>query len=303
VESATVMMKTRFPRVAAALALAATFALPGCIKSDSKTTLNKDGSGVVTQRMEMDLSQFKALADLANSFGGGAPGGEPGMDAGGMADPSMDPMAEIKELEAKLKKIEGLTVKDFKSEQKDGKYVTAFTAEFKEWSLLGQAKVFGGTTELVKNADGSYTFSMDSSAGSQMGDGGAPGAPPAGGEPGMDPGMPAMDPSMLAPMLEQFLGSMEFASSLTVPGTIVETNGTKSEDGSTVTWKVGFKEIFGAKDAGLMKVTFKGEGLELKPFKYVPNLAEMKDMVGGKKEEKPTTPPVTPPVENPAPPK
>src|SRR5436190_10844975 len=75
VESATVMMKTRFPRVAAAIAMAATFALTGCIKSDHKTTLNKDGSGVVTARMEMDLTQLKALADLAGSFGGGAPGG------------------------------------------------------------------------------------------------------------------------------------------------------------------------------------------------------------------------------------
>jgi hypothetical protein len=297
-------MKTRFPRVAAALALAATFALTGCIKSDAKTTLNKDGSGVVTARMEMDLSQIKALMDLANSFGNpggapGAPGAEPGMDGAAMADapPSMDPTAEFKKLEEDLKKIEGLTVKDFKSEQKDGKYVTAFTAEFKDWSLLGKAKVFNGSAELVKNADGSYTFTMDPTAG-QMGGGG-------GGSGGA--GEPQMDPAMLAPMLEPYLGSMEMASTLTVPGTIVETNGTKSEDGSTVSWKVGFKDLFGgAKGAGIEKVTFKGEGLELKPFKYTPNIAEMKDMMSGKKEEKPGTPPVAPPappIEKPTDPK
>lgn len=288
------MTKNRFPRVAAALAVAATFALTGCIKSDSKTTLNKDGSGVVTQRMEMDLSQLKALADLASSFGG-APGGEPGMDGGAMADPSaMDMTAEFRKMEEKLKKVEGLTVKDFKSEQKDGKFITAFTAEFKDWQLLGQAEVFTGSAELVKNADGSYTFTMDPSAG-QMGGGGGG----AGGGAGA-PGEPAMDPAMIAPMLEPYLGSMELASSLTVPGTIVETNGTKSEDGSTVSWKIGFKDMFGgAKGAGIAKVTFKGEGLELKPFKHVPNVGEMKEMFGGKKEEKP----VEKPVEKPADPK
>jgi hypothetical protein len=224
------MKKLLFPRVAAVLATAATIALTGCIKTDAKTTLNKDGSGVVTSRMEMDLTQLKALTDLMGSFGG-APGGEPGMDGGAPADPAMDPLGELKKMEEKLKKIEGLTIKDYSAAEKDGKYVTAFTAEFKDWSLLGKADVFMGGAELVKNADGSYTFTMDPMAGQGGGGGGG------GGEMGMDP-------AMLAPMLEPYLGSMEIQSSLTVPGTIVETNGTKSEDGSTVTWKIGFKDIF-----------------------------------------------------------
>lgn len=249
----------------AVLATAATLALTGCIKTDAKSTVAKDGTGTATQKLEIDMSQMKQMMEMFGSMAGG----EAGMDGAAMGDPmgGEDPAASMKELEAKIKKVEGLTLKDFKTESKDGKVTTTFTVEFKEWSLLGHTGAFSGTTELVKNADGSYTFSMDPK--SQMG----------GGEAGMDP-------AAMAPMLEPFLGSMEIATSITLPGAITETNGTKSEDGMTVSWKMGFKDLIGGK-AGPQKVTFKGEGLELKPFKYTPSADEMKEMMSPKKPEKP----------------
>ena len=49
-----------------------------------------------------------------------------------------------------------------------------------------------------------------------------------------------------------------------MPGTVVETNGTKSEDGKSVTWSAGWKDV---KEGKVVRtVTFKGEGLTLKPF-------------------------------------
>jgi hypothetical protein len=254
------MSKISLARVAFVLSLAASAALVGCLKSDGKTALNKDGSGVVTQRIELDLAQVTALSALATemmSAGAGTPGGA----AMGEPTPSVpdDPAAGLKALEARLRKIEGLTVKDFKTDKKDGKLVGACTVEFKNWSLLGQGIVFFlGKTTLVKNADGSFTFTVD----------------PAAAMPG------GMDPSMLSAMLEPYAASLEMAQSITVPGTIVETNGTKSEDGSTVSWKVGFKDVFGGK--GVQKVTFKGDGLDLKAFTYVPDLFEIGALLTGK---------------------
>ena len=50
-----------------------------------------------------------------------------------------------------------------------------------------------------------------------------------------------------------------------LPGPIVETNGTKGEDGTTVSWKLAWDDLKDGK-AEAQSVTFKGEGLDLKPF-------------------------------------
>ena len=277
-------MKTlSLPRIAAVVTAAATVVLVGCIKSDAKTTLNKDGSGVLTERMEMDLTKMKPLMDMVQEMAKGF-GGEPGMDGAAMAEPAapMDPTSTFKEMEAKMRKVEGLTVKEFTTAATDTKITAAFTVEFKEWSLLGKGGALTSGVELAKNADDTYTITLDPSGG-QMGNQGAGGG---GGGP---------DAAAILPMFEQFLGTMEVASTLTVPGTITETNGTKSEDGSSVSWKFGFKDLTAGKPI-TQKVTFKGEGLELKPFKFTPNPEEMMDFMG-KKPAKPAggdAPPPTP---------
>jgi hypothetical protein len=57
--------------------------------------------------------------------------------------------------------------------------------------------------------------------------------------------------------------------------TISETNGIKAEDGAKANWVVDWKALTGAdktkKDAAVMKLTFKGEGLDWKPFSYKPD--------------------------------
>lgn len=278
----------------AALAAVAVCAVggAGCIKNEQKTTIQKDGSGSVSQSVSIDLESFKKLAEMMKAMGG-----PQGGDAKGPDFTDEDLPMNLGEIEKKAKSIPGLELKNAKAERKDGKYVMSFDATFAEWSLLGKANLFSGAADLVKNADGSYTFTLDALGGQ--------GDKPAGGKPGDGAdGLGGMDPAAMMPMLEPFLGTLEIKEAITLPGEIVETNGTKSEDGSTVSWKIGFKELMGGKGANLMKVTFKGEGLDLKPFSYKPDPKElMKDKpgkpAGGPPPDAPPAPPAAP-MEEPA---
>ena len=205
------MKKALLSRLAVVACAAGTVVLGGRFKTDSKTTLNKDGSGVLTQRIELDMSKMKEVAEMFKGFAGD-PGAAPGMDAPAMGEitPSDDAAAaklkedaKLKEMEDKIKAVEGLTLKDFTHETKDGKAVISYTIEFKEWSLLGKGGVILTSVELAKNADGSYTITLDPTSGKMGGGGGGAGGAAGGGE------MPAgMDMGALAPMFEPFLGSL-----------------------------------------------------------------------------------------------
>ena len=69
--------------------------------------------------------------------------------------------------------------------------------------------------------------------------------------------------------MKAMFAGLDVSFSLTVPGAIVETNGTKNEAGNTVTWKMTEKEM-GNKEAmkalSKMTVSFKGDALALKAF-------------------------------------
>ncbi len=281
----------RFAPVAA-LCLAA-LALPACLKQEQKTVLEKDGSGKMSQTVTIDLASLKKVVELAKMLmpNVGNPDGEPGM-----GEPAATPEIGADDLSAWLdqvtalsKSVPGLKIDNVKKEAKDGKWTASADVTFADLSLLAKVGLFATEgVEIAKNADGSYTLSDDLSGvlssllpSITPGGGGAPGgeAPPApGGE----------DPMMT--MIEQMVGDVALKRVLTVPGTIVETNGTKSEDGKTVTFTAGVKEIFGGK--ARMTVTFKGEGLELKPFKYAPTLDDLKKafMGAAKKGEKKPAP-------------
>ena len=270
---------------AATLALVAAGALctAGCLKYEQKTVIQKDGSGTLHQSISIDLDALARLREFAKAFSPGGPGGEPatdGKDAAPEFDDSRLPY-NLADIQESAKKVPGVQIKNAKVEHR---YIMDFDAVFASWSTLGKANLFPGSAELVKNADGTYTFTLDMMAGQggQMG-GGAP-APDAGGM--------GMDPSMVMALLEPMVGSLAFNQVLTLPAAIVETNGTKSEDGLTVSWKVSFKDLTAGKGANLMKVTFKGDGLDLKPFKYAPDLQEILERVQGKRAK--SAPVVTP---------
>ena len=277
------MKWTRSLRLAAlACASVAAFASVGCLKSDSKTTLVKDGSGSIEFSIVFDLVKSKELDDLRKALfpAPPPPPATPAMEG----DPAMGEPAAPKDdgpgarfsketIEKNLKKFDGLELKSHSREVKDGQDTTRMVIAFKSWETLCKSGGMGLTAvTLTKAEDGTYTIVLDPLAGQSPGDN-------AGGG-----GMGAALEGFL-PMLESSMGGFEVKSSLTLPGTIGETNGTKSEDGTTVSWTMAWKDIVKAvaekkKDGTLMKVTFKGEGIDWKPFSYKPDVEKMSAEAG-----------------------
>ena len=259
-----------------------------------------------------------AMKEMMSGFPGGpgGPGRPPGagMDGGDKpptpgdgatpTEPVKPPEAPklpedpLEKMKARWKDIPGLEVTKSTSEMKDGKATLHVEANFKTLEAYAQASGLDMGADLVKNEDGSYTLKFEGKFGMGRGPGrpdGAPhdgpgmgeeppagmdGAPPAGmdgdaprGPGGMDMG------ARMKPLVEQFMKGLKLTRKLKLPGTVGETNGTKSEDGSTVTWTVTYEDILAGKVAP-QAVTFKGEGLDLKPF-VVKRSARRSFMGGG----------------------
>jgi hypothetical protein len=269
-------MKIRFAVLGCGLAA---LAVVGCVKSDSKAKVEKDGSGSLTQTLVVDLEKMKQIAEMFKGMTGGAeaPGG---MGDAPKAEP--DTMISLDDLKASIASVPGLKLVDAKQETPaDGKSVKMnLEVAFSDLSLLTKANLMPAA-ELAKNADGSWTLSYDASFNSEMGgkpDGKAPEGHPAG------PDAAGFDPSAMLGMFEPIVGDMSIAVTLNLPGTVVETNGTKGDDGA-VSWKLGFKDLMGGKAS--MKVTFKGDDLALQPFKVKADPSKMMEHAG---KHHPTTP-------------
>lgn len=281
----TTIQRLRPAAVASLLALALSSA--GCLKMESKTTLLKDGSGTVVQTITIDLAKFKQGQELWKMINGGGPGG-PRTES---EKPGADAPPSAADVRRALESVDGVTVS--KAEESLVQTIH-LEASFADFSTLGKAPILlAGSSELAKNEDGSWTFTLDPTAGQAAALKGGAGGGAAGGLP------PGMDPSMILGFLEQMFGGLEIAQSLVLPGTVTETNGKKGDDGSSVSWRFTIKEILGGKAA--MKVSFKGEGIDLKPFKNSPDVGKVMDMftrprhkpAGGPKpdgEAPPTTP-------------
>lgn len=240
-------------RFVSSLVVASALALVGCIKETDDVTVAADGSGTYTETITVDLAAMKGIAEAM----GGKPTEE--KDDAAMEDgkPGADKEDPLEDLKAKWKDIPGLEVTKATSEEKDGKILVRVEAKFKTLEAYARATGIEMHADLKKNADGSWTLTFASDD-KQAGTPGEPGA-------AMDDPGAEMAKSML-PMLEPFMKDIEIVRKLTLPGTITETNGTKSEDGASVTWKVTWEEIKKGGNVPAQSVTFKGAGVELKPF-------------------------------------
>lgn len=240
------MARTASPSLLGALALAACLALSGCIKSNDAVAVKADGSGSFTSTIVIDMKAMKGIADAM----GGAFGKEPGAPE----EKQEDPLEKLKE---EWKHIEGLEIVKATSEEKDGKVTMSVEAKFKTLEAYARATSMEMNGKLEKRDDGAYVlrFSGDDQDEKKAGEG---------GEAGADMGQ-AMAAAMM-PMLEGFMKGLEMTRKVTLPGKIVETNGTKSEDGSTVTWTVKWDDIKKTQKMPPQTVTFRGDDLSLKPF-------------------------------------
>jgi hypothetical protein len=282
------------------LPLLAPLALAGCLKAHDDVVVKADGAGTYHETLVMDTAAMRdfrgAMKDLGfarpGGSGRGAPGmGEPGMDEPGMSGgdpaaappPAEDPLGRLKN---RWKDIPGLEVTKATSEEKDGRVTVDVEATFSTLEAYARASGIEMGAELVLNSDGTYTLTFERRINPAMRayaeNGGMPkrpaGTPPEGGEAGMDAtapgGMEGGDgekgsdgPSpAIAAALEKSLAGLEVVRTLKLPGAVLETNGTKSEDGTSVTWKATVADLKDPR-AGTYFVKFKGDGLDLKAFK------------------------------------
>jgi hypothetical protein len=235
------------------------FALPSCVKQDAKTVLGRDGKGTATLSATFDLEKLNQIKEMMGGMMGGQPGAEGGVTTD--ATDEFDPAKLRKSLEGK----KGVTlVSATKTEAEDKKSVTfRYEVKFESLEALYQAGLMGlgdGTKVTLEEKDGSWTLTADASAGAEGG---------------------AEMMGMMAPLFE----GLEIVTTFELPGEIVATNGTKSDTGTSVTWKVDAKNM--AKPEALKQsVTFRGEALALKAFSLTV-------------VEKPATPPADPPAEKP----
>ncbi len=245
------MSRSPLARTAGAMLLAASLALAGCIKQSDDVTVTADGSGTYSETIVLDLAAMKGLEEAL----GGGPGA--GKDAPGMGDVTTGPANDdpLEKLKKEWKGIEGLEVTKATSEQKDGKTTVVVEAKFKTLEAYARATGMELNADLKENDDGSWTLRFSSNA--KQGEGAA--------APGGKDDAAEMAKAMM-PMLEPFMKDLEVTRKLTLPGTIVSTDGTKSEDGTSVTWKVTWEDLKKGGDFPAQTVTFKGDDLDLKPF-------------------------------------
>lgn len=226
---------------------------PGCLKVKSKTTLKKDGSGTYVQTSVLDMSKALAYQRKLIDLGAGL-----GLEAGeGEEDPfeALDP----KKRAADLKDREGVRVSGSASEDKEKKTRTyelraAFDSlrAFYEAGVIDDVSVELKLDEEGKNWELSVRNIFD-------GNDREPLEGPAAEK------RRQMRAAMLS-VYKEWWGDMEIVSTLRLPTKVLKTNGKKSEDGFSVTWRVGFKDLADPR-ALRQTVTFENaKDLKLKAF-------------------------------------
>jgi hypothetical protein len=155
----------------------------------------------------------------------------------------------------------GLTIKEVRSESKDGWQHTYVTATCRSLASLGS--MAGGTAApreitLVKNSDGNYVLTI---GGSSLGKS----LPADLGDAGDD--APAAQNAQLQAMMKPLLAGFRMSITYHLPGKVLETNAHTTK-GSTVSWVLDGESADFMKKAGKlskegMRVVFRGKGLDL----------------------------------------
>ena len=235
------------------LTLALLLLTPGCLKVKSSATLKKDGSGTYVQTSVLDMTNALAYQDSLIAHGAGL-----GLDVGeGGEDPfeALDP----KKRAADLKDREGVRVSGSASEDKEKKTRTyELRASFDSLRAFYEAGVVDDVSVELKLDDDGKTWELTVR---NVFDGNDR-------EPLEGPAAEKrrqMRAAMLA-VYREWWGNMEIVSTLKLPTKILKTNGKKSEDGLSVTWRVGFKDLADPR-ALRQSVTFENaKDLKLKAF-------------------------------------
>lgn len=250
-----------------AFALVATvLPLAGCLKAKDHITLNKDGSGTIVSSYEVDLTKARELLTaLAMLMGQGDP-----EQIAKMKDEQLMNFEHPNWFREAAGRIEGYSVKTatqsiVKEEDGGKKRRTTVEASFDTLAAAAAAKAFpimsvnlSRVEKSEKLPDGAWKLVVKDALS------------------GIDPAQTGgMDPSQMMPMFEPQLKSLASTFQFTIPGTIVETNGTKAEDGCTASMTIDYNKMMEGTSVALEIVFTAAEGAKLKPFAYTPNLMEL----------------------------
>lgn len=217
--------------------------LAACIKMDEDLALRNDGSGSVSMTYAMSdqtIAQMKAMQKMAE---------EMAKSSGGTAQSESDLEFDEAKLKEKFKDYEqhGVFLEEVGSEERQGWRYMHVKARFEKLAGLTKTDLYNDRKlSLVKDSNGNYRLGFGYGEENQ------------GAEEGPD--NPQME-QMMAAMMAGF----QVATSITVPGEVLETNAHQTE-GKTVSWKFDIDEdpkAFSKMNKETPYVVFAGEGLTL----------------------------------------
>ena len=252
--------------------------LGGCLKSKDHVTLNKDGSGTIVSTYEVDLTKARELlAAVAMLMGQGDP-----ETIAKMKDEHLMNFEHPNWFRQTAAQVEGYEVRSAtqrivpveapakEGEAKEGeakadaarKRVTQIESTFASLAAAAQAQAFpimsvelSRVEKSEKLPNGAWKLVVKDAVS------------------GIDPAQTqGMDPSQMLPMFEPQLKNLTSSFRFTIPGKIIETNGTKDEDGCTASMSVDYNKMMEGKAVGLTIVFEAAEGAALTPFKHTPDL-------------------------------
>ena len=235
--------------------------LAGCLKAKDHITLNKDGSGTVVSTYEVDLGKARELLSaVAMLMGQGDPS-----EIAKRKDEHLMNFEHPAWFRKAAGEIEGYEVQSASQKIADGKRNTSVEASFASLTAAAQAKAFpimSVNLSKVEKSDklpnGAWKLVVKDAIS------------------GLDPQQTGgMDASQMLPMFEPQMKKLSSTFKFTIPGKIVETNGTKDEDGRTAAMTIDYNKMMEGKSVALTIVFTAEEGTKLKPFTYTPNLMEL----------------------------
>ena len=226
---------------------------PGCVESTDTVTLQKDGSGTVRSVYETDLEKYRDLLMTLASFGMG--NAEQLQKASDEELYNMEHPAWARKFAEKAK---GYEVTKGVQTIKDKKRSTVIEGKFsslEEAARGGAFAVFNVELSAVEKSEkvpgGAWKFVISTPL---AGDAEATGG---------------IDMKQMLPMFEMQLSALKTAFELKLPSKILETNGKKGEDGSSVSWTYTFDDLMDTEADATMTVVFEAaEDVKLKAFKY-----------------------------------
>ena len=231
-------------RIPCLLALAAVFALSGCVKVDQTLTLNPDGSGTIHLSYARSEEGDDTVQGMMRSM----------MEQAG---PEMETPLDFtdEELRRDFKEYEpyGVTLESLKSEERDGWQYRHMVIRFRDLKGLSQTGFLSDRNiTLARNPQGNYIFTQTAAHGNL-------------------PEELASDDPQTEYMMAQLMEGFRAVIRVRTPGRILETNAPEKTDNSA-TWTFDLE-----KDPQALqkiqrlapRIVFEGKGLKIPDFRSV----------------------------------